>query len=187
MERKLTIAVDLDSTLNNLNHVWIVRYNQMYDDTLNCFNEWNVVNCVKPECGNKIFDILGAKGFFYNLGMQSGADEVMEKLCTEHNVYIVTAYTADTCVDKVRWVQRYLPFFDIKNIVFCNNKSPFNADVLIDDAPLNLESFPNTTICFYMPYNNEVKSDYRAYSWSDINTIFNKTKKERSTYVAKNV
>ena len=169
MERKLTIAVDLDSTLNNLNHVWIVRYNQMYDDTLNCFNEWNVVNCVKPECGNRIFDILGAKDFFYNLGMQSGADEVMEKLCTEHNVHIVTAYTANTCVDKVRWVQKYLPFFDIKNIVFCNNKRLFNADVLIDDAPHNIESFPNTTICFDMPYNKEVKSDYRAFSWIDIN------------------
>ena len=30
MERKLTIAVDLDSTLNSLNHVWITKYNEIY-------------------------------------------------------------------------------------------------------------------------------------------------------------
>ena len=176
MERKLIIAVDLDSTLNNLNEVWITKYNEIYNDTLKCFNEWNVLNCVNPECGNKIFYILGEKDFLYNLGINDGADEVMEKLCTEHDVYIVTAYTADTCVDKVRWVQKYLPFFDIKNIVFCNNKSLFNADALIDDAPHNLESFPNTTICFDMPYNKEVKSNYRAFSWIDINNIFDNIK-----------
>jgi len=176
MERKLTIAVDLDSTLNNLNHVWIVRYNQMYNDTLDCFSEWNVLNCVKPECGNKIFDILLSKDFFSNLGMQSGADEVMERLCKEHDVYIVTAYTVTTCIDKVKWIRKYLPFFDIKNVVFCNDKNLINADVLIDDAPHNLESFQNTTICFDMPYNKEAKCDYRAFSWDDINNIFDNIK-----------
>ena len=176
MERKLTIAVDLDSTLNNLNQVWITKYNEIYNDTLKCFNEWNVVNCVKPECGYKIFDILWGKDFFYNLGINDGAKYTMSMLCENHDVYIVTAYTANTCVDKVRWVQKYLPFFDINKIVFCNNKSLFKADVLIDDAPHNLESFPNTTICFDMPYNREVKSNWRAFSWLDINNIFDNIK-----------
>ena len=31
---KLTIAVDLDTTLNNLEEVWVDRYNKDYNDTL---------------------------------------------------------------------------------------------------------------------------------------------------------
>ena len=100
----------------------------------------------------------------------------MENVCTEHNVYIVTAYTVTTCVDKVKWIRKYLPSFDKKNVVFCNDKNLINADVLIDDAPHNLESFPNKTICFDMPYNKEAKCDYRAFSWDDINNIFDNIK-----------
>ena len=153
MERKLTIAVDLDSTLNNLNHVWIVRYNQMYNDTLDCFSEWNVLNCVKPECGNKIFDILLSKDFFSNLGMQSGADEVMERLCKEHDVYIVTAYTVTTCVDKVKWIRKYLPFFDIKNVVFWNDSRLCGASSIRTSALIKFLSLQNTT--FFISKNGK--------------------------------
>jgi len=170
---KLTIAVDLDSTLNNLNEVWIKRYNELYSDNLKQFDNWDVTLSVKPECGGKIFDILGEKNFFYNLGIREFAPIVMEYICRYYDVYIVTAYTASTCVDKVKWVEKYLPFFDKKKIVFCNDKHLFNADILIDDAPHNLEAFPNRTVCFDMPYNKNVICDYRAKDWKDILFIVN--------------
>lgn len=169
------IAIDLDTTLNNLEEVWLNRYNEDYDDNLKEFGHWNVEKNIKKECGIKIYDYLLEPNFFYNLNIKPNAKNVVEKLNNKHELYIVTAYHPATCVDKVKWVNKHLPFFNSKNVIFCNNKSLINADYLIDDGPHNILGFKQKSIIIDMPYNRHVKLNdrrVRVNNWLDIKKYF---------------
>jgi 5'-nucleotidase len=167
---KKTIAVDLDSTLNNLDKVWIARYNEDYGDNLTVSDmvRWDVTTYVKPECGAKMLDYLVEPGFFANLEIRYCAREVMEYLQSFYNVYIVTAYTPETCADKAKWVTRHLPNFDLKKLVFLNDKWMFNADYLVDDGGHNVEAFKGESLLFDSPcpWNHYLGDKFpRAKDW----------------------
>lgn len=53
-------AVDVDDVCLDLNSVWLEDYNQVYNDNLKTedITDWIITKFVKPECGNKIFDLL---------------------------------------------------------------------------------------------------------------------------------
>lgn len=133
----MVIGIDLDSTLNNLLEVWVTRYNQLWNDSLqtNDIDCWDLSQCVKPECGKKIYDILLEDGLFKNLGLRKHADVFVESLLRDsHDVYIITAYQPEVVNDKIDWVKKHLPFFPINNLMFVNNKQIVKLDVLIDDG-----------------------------------------------------
>ncbi len=65
MKKRKKIGIDLDSTLNNLNDVWLDRYNKDYNDDIKHFEKWDATYNLKPECSVKIYDYLKEPGFFY--------------------------------------------------------------------------------------------------------------------------
>jgi 5'-nucleotidase len=171
------LGIDLDTTLNNLNEEWLRRYNDDYDDNLKEYPTWDINKWVKPECGEKIFNYLHEPNFFYNLGIRENAKEVFEFLSNYFDIYIVTAYSVDACVDKVRWVEKHLPNFNVENIIFCNDKSVLNLDYLIDDGPHNIVGFKQIGIIYDMSYNRYLKNcDWtilpRVCDWLDIKNLF---------------
>lgn len=175
MNKKKTIGIDLDTTLNNLNQVWINKYNEDYNDNLTEFKNWNVEKSVKKECGKKIFNYLKEPKFFYNLDINQGAKDVIKYLSEHYELYIVTAYFAESCVDKKNWVEKHLPFFDIKNLIFCNNKGKIDLDYLIDDGPHNILDFKHKGIIYDMAYNQDLDDDSiyaRVKNWEEIKNLF---------------
>jgi 5'(3')-deoxyribonucleotidase len=179
---KKTIAVDLDSTLNNLDEVWIAKYNYDWNDnkTKLDMTDWDTSKIVKPECGKDIFKYFHEEGFFSKLGIQPHAKEVMQWLNEEYEVYIVTAYHWAKCQEKAEWVMRYLPFFDIKKLTFLNNKFMFHADYLIDDGGHNVEAFPNKALLFDSPcpWNWYLGDKFeRVHNWEEIEEFFRIEKK----------
>lgn len=176
MKREI-IGIDLDTTLNTLNEIWIDHYNKKYNDNLtnDDITDWNIANFVKPKCGNKIYDFLLQPHFFRNLDIQPNAKEVTKWLSQYFNLYIVTAYDYRTCVDKVEWVKFYLPHIKVENIIFVNNKGLIDTDYLIDDRGWNIEVFKNNGIIFDQPYNRYLNDKYdRIYNWLDIKNYFKK-------------
>lgn len=172
---KLTIAVDLDTTLNNLEEVWIDRYNKDYNDTLTPDDlvVWDTSNIVKPECGKKVYDYLNEPGFFLSLAIKKDARRVMEYLQTFADVYIVTAYHHKSCSDKGDWVEKYLPNFNLRNLVFLNDKFMFNADILIDDGAHNIEAYKHDVILFNAPHNQHLEDRFiRLHNWLEIEAHF---------------
>lgn len=168
------IGIDLDCTLNNLLDVWLKRYNEDYNDNLSFVPEWSILGYVKDECGEKIFDYLHEPEFFFNLGIQKDAQYVVKWMCEHYDVYIVTAYTADTCVDKEKWVIKYLPSINPENIIFCNNKGLLNMDYLIDDGGHNIQAFKQKSIVFDYPHNRNLDNtiySLRAKNWMDVKKI----------------
>ena len=174
---KKTLGIDLDTTLNNLNEVWLSRYNEEYKDDLKSYATWDIHKHVKEECGDNIFKYLHEPKFFYNLDIRDKARSVFEYLSSYFEIYIVTAYTADTCVDKVEWVKKHLPNFNYKNIIFCNDKSVLNLDYLIDDGHHNILGFKQTGIVYDMEYNRHLEyNDWyeipRVFDWMYIKNLF---------------
>lgn len=170
------IGIDLDSTLNNLDKVWLDRYNNDYNDNIKEWSQWDMEKIVKPECGKKIYNYLHEKNFFLNLDIQPNAKEVVEQLSEDYELYVVTAYVPDTCIDKVNWIKKQKLNIDEKNIIFINNKGLLQLDYLIDDGPHNFENFKGTGLVYDMPYNKNIKNSsnrFRVKSWEDVDKFFN--------------
>ena len=169
---KRTLGIDLDDTLNNLCDVWIERYNKDYNDNITEFWDWECTKCVKPECGEKIYDYLSEPKFFYNVDIKENAFEVVNFLQQHFEIYIVTAYRSKTCLDKTNWIKKFLPNINPENIIFCNNKGLLNLDFLIDDAPHNIKAFKQQAIIYNHAHNRCFEHDVRVNNWLEIKELF---------------
>jgi 5'(3')-deoxyribonucleotidase len=177
MIKRGKIGIDLDDVLNDLLTEWLRLYNIQYNDTLlyNDFcKEWNLINNIKPECGDKIYEILSIKGLFYNLNVKDiNSIEIIKELSKYHDIFIITAYTSEHCIDKTRFIQKYYPFINLNNIIFCNYKYLINVDYLIDDYYANFDNFKGKKILYNAPYNQHYKNiDIRVNDWNDIKKYF---------------
>jgi 5'-nucleotidase len=172
------IGIDLDTTLNNLEEVWLERYNKDYNDNLTPEDmiDWDVTKYVKPECGTKMFQYLWEPGFFRNLSIKPHAREVCEFLNQYYDLYIVTACHPKAVLDKWEWVQEHLPFMDYRHFIPLTDKSLIQMDYLIDDGPHNIEAFKNgVPIVIDMPYNRHLGYRYiRCRDWVDVLMFFAK-------------
>jgi len=178
MEKK-KLGIDLDTTLNNLNEVWLERYNQDYGDNLTEWIGWDIHNHIKSECGHKIYNYLKEPDFFYNLDIRENAAEVIDYLLEYFEIYIPSAYVAEACLDKVKWINKYLPNIKTENIIFINDKSLLELDYLIDDGPHNIQTFSpfKDAIIYDMPYNRYLDHDGfqtwpRIKNWLEIKELF---------------
>lgn len=182
MSNRISIGIDLDTTLNTLNVDWLDLYNKDYNDNLapKDLLTWDMTKYVKPECNKKIFDYLFQPYFFRSLGIQPNAYEVTKYLQDTYNfdLYIVTAYSYQTCYDKAEWVKEHLPHIPVENIIFCNDKSKINMHYLIDDRDLNIETFKGIGIVFDQPYNRHLKDYIRCNGWLEIKQLYDNIYKD---------
>ena len=173
------VGIDLDDTINNLVDVWVDCYNKDYNDNVKIedIKSWHIGEYTKA--GKDFYKYLDDGKLFKNLLIKNGAAEIIERLCKEHEVYIVTAspsYNEGVCDDKVNFIKKHMPFFPIKNIIFITNKSLLDLDVLIDDGIHNFEDFKGTKIVFDKPWNQvDFDYDFRIFEWDEyIINIINK-------------
>lgn len=68
---------------------------------------------------------------------------------------------------KYRFLKRY---FDRADIYLCSDKSLVRADILVDDAPHNLEAWPGYAIVYDRPWNQDVDA-LRAHDPIDVLTF----------------
>ena len=169
----MRIGIDLDDVCNDLVFKWIECYNADYNDTLSIedVKSWDIADYTK--IGKDFYKYLGNERLFKMLSINDGAANIIEKLCQQHEVYIVTAnasYNKGVCDDKVNFVKKFMPFFPIKNIIFINNKSLLDLDVLIDDGLHNFEGFKGAKVVFDRPWNQDYskpsKYDWRIVNWN---------------------
>jgi 5'(3')-deoxyribonucleotidase len=173
-----TVAIDLDSVLNNLGTKWILEdYNSEYNDNLTEENMvcWDVEKYVKPECCKKIYEFLLRPKYFLSLSPTEDSQRVTKLLkdSGEYELYVVTAFHPKTVEDKYEWIKIYFPHINPKHIVFCNPKGLIATDYLIDDGGHNIEDFASNAgkcpIIFDKPWNKYLGDSYtRAKNWKHI-------------------
>lgn len=165
----MRILVDMDGVLCDLMGKWLQAYNEEFDDNLSAdkLTEWGPHRFAKG--GKRIYKYLSVPGFFRDLTPLPGAIENMRRLVkADFDIVIVTAARRGH-KEKRDWVIEHLPFFDPDNMIFAHRKELIRGDIMLDDAPHNLERFSKyggEPVAMAYPYNAHVPYK-RVKSWDE--------------------
>jgi len=188
MEKKI-ILLDSDQVLAEFTRHWLEVYNERYDDNLTeeefASEFGGVQNVVKPEVGDKVYDLTKEPGFFQAIEVVEGAVEGVKQLQDKADVYVVSAYAVDpeTAKGKVEWYADKFPsILENESLILCKPKYLIYGDVLVDDSVENLEKWSEFmlgkgyedfhSICFAAPHNVDAEKedfvDVRVENWEEL-------------------
>jgi 5'(3')-deoxyribonucleotidase len=170
------IALDVDEVCADLLGEWLRRYNERYDDCLlpENINHWDLRKCVKPECSEKMYDLLREKPDMYEhvLPIRGARSAVYTLLAQGHRVIYLTACVQGTVDRKLDWLLRW-KFLTKQNchrdFVAAGDKSLIMANYLVDDRPENVRDFRwGRGILVSQPYNLDFQWPHRVMSLADV-------------------
>ena len=171
--QRMTILVDMDSTVVEIFERWLREYNETTGDNLAVeeLTTWHTHDHARH--GRRIYEPLHRKGFFRNLPPIPGAIEALEVLAREHDVIMTSAALfPSNFTEKVEWVRENLPFLPEENVALVNRKYLLRGAVLIDDGPHIAELFRKANPTAFIagiehPYNVAAREffDVLAPSW----------------------
>ena len=114
-------------------------------------------------------------GFFRTLPVMEDAVQVMEKLYTSYDLYIVSAAVEfpNSLEEKVQWLKEHFSFISWRKIILCGSKVPITGDILIDDHFKNLDPFKKRTLLFTQPHNvnDHTHQHERVHHWKEIENL----------------
>lgn len=176
----MRIIVDQDEVLAH----WVSRviewYNRDHETTheREHIKEYFAMEKVLGENGKDYIKFaISIPSLYRDLEEVEGAYDGMKHLHDAgHELIIATALPPDGAIGysgKIQWMKRVMPWFDLKNFVAIQRKYLLHGDVLIDDAPHNVESWVGSgrpAILFDAPWNRHLDdSKYlRAKSWKEV-------------------
>lgn len=109
-------------------------------------------------------------GFFRDIPVMDGAQDVIADLMTKYDIFVATAAQEfpNSLREKWDWLQEHFPAISWRNYVFMGDKSILNTAYLIDDMPRNLRTFQGQGLLFDALHNREDQEFQRVYSWQDV-------------------
>ena len=178
----MTIAIDIDDTICNLQETVIKLFNERFGTTykITDFTEYDIMNILPTQDAIVMKDMYGESGLYDNVKPLPGAQKALEKLINlGHQVYLVTAAVPKTYGEKVAFIKRFFPYIDENHIICMRHKWLLKADVMIEDNLQTLLAKPDYhRICVNMPWNQSSKDwvygVHRCNNWNEIFTVVNK-------------
>jgi 5'(3')-deoxyribonucleotidase len=181
----MIIAVDVDDTVAHLIERWLQLYNVDYNDNMTSVDviRWEISQCVKPECGQKIWSYLERPDLYDKVRPVPGALEGIAALrAAGHRIVFVTscgshAGTIGRAGDKFSWLVRNGFLLNVKHphldFIVCADKTQVAADVLIDDRADTVSAWiaqRRPAILVDRPHNATHKGFnlVRAHGWQEI-------------------
>ncbi len=170
------IAVDMDEVMADTLGELLARYSHEQNSSItkqDIQGKW--LWQVLPPKGQELIDsYLLSDGFFEEIPVIEGSQEVLLRLSRRYQIFIATAAMAfpTSFNSKYRWLRRHYDFLSPQNFVFCGDKSILHADYLIDDMPRNLASFQGEGILFTAPHNVNTTGYRRVNTWQDVDAMF---------------
>ena len=172
---RLRIAIDMDEVMADS----LTRHLQLYNDEFGANLrkqdlQGKPLHLTVPEAHRRRIDEIAlSDGFFWDLDVMPGCQEVIRDLTERYDVFIVTAAMEfpNSFLPKHAWLQEHFPFLDIRNVVYCGDKSIVDADIMIDDRIRNLEQFEGMRILFSAPHNLNEKRFLRVNSWKEVRAL----------------
>jgi 5'(3')-deoxyribonucleotidase len=178
---KLTMYLDMDEVICDFLGKLLREYNMRYNKNIKIedIKSWSLEQYI----GKEGIGLFKQPLFFSDLEPIPNAIETIRCLIEEgREIFIISSPVNEYCVfDKYKWVKKHMPFFPIGNLVLVGNKKDLliqlnveGNDILFDDCPAFLECFSGISICMDMPYNKEVKCNYRVKNWDEFKVIVDK-------------
>lgn len=177
MDDRPKILIDMDGVLANLLSSWLKFIEKDFDEklTINDITSFDITSCSKH--GMDVYRFLMEPGCFFDLEPIHGAIEGMKQLHNEgYSLYIATVSPPTSSFvyeEKHLWIEKHLPFFSLKNLIFCRDKGMLRGEVLFDDGPHNIEAFKGMGVVLDYPYNRNVEAE-RVTRWDEFISLLHK-------------
>ena len=177
--KKLVILVDMDDTIEHLTDAWIDWLNHRYGTEVskNDITSWNFSKAFPTLTEEEAYSPLYIDDFWDTVEPMDGAYEALTQLREDgHEIFIVTSSAYQTIQAKMNKVLfKYFPFITWDHVIVASRKQMVHGDVLIDDAPHNLENFPGERILMNAPHNRNYPAEendmWRVDNWQEITRI----------------
>ncbi len=170
---KPRIALDMDEVIADVSPKFLDLYEREFGTRLQKEDYWGK-KIYQINGATKVRDFLHDKGFFLDLPVMPGSQEVVRTLTEHYDVFITTAAMEfrASLEDKYDWLLQHFPFIPWRNFVFCGDKSILRADYMIDDHVNNLEVFQGKGLLYTASHNIHEERFTRVDSWEDIAAFF---------------
>ncbi|UBM58471.1 5'-3'-deoxyribonucleotidase [Marinilongibacter aquaticus] len=168
---KMRIAIDMDDVMADTSEAIVQIYNEAFG-TLHSKNDFltDLRWADHHENYQKVRHQLFEPGFFRNIPVMEGAQEVVKALHDRYELFVVSAAMEfpNSLKDKYDWLEEHFPYIHWKNIVFCGDKSIVRAHVIIDDHEKNLIDFEGRAMMFNAMHNLEIEGYERVMNWQEV-------------------
>lgn len=169
---KLRIAIDMDDVMADTHAKFVQLYlnGELPRFTLEELNEKTFNELLDEDEYKVLSQHVFEPGFFRDIAVMDGAQDVIVRLQEKYDVYVATAAMEfpTSFVDKYDWLAEHFPSIHWKNIIFMGDKSVLNTDYLIDDMPYNLATFKGEGLLFNALHNRDEARFKRVNSWQAV-------------------
>jgi len=171
MTEKIRIAIDMDEVIADTIDKFIELYKREHDTVIRLdqmdgkeFNE-----LLPEEIKQTLKHYIHQPGFFRDIKVMPGSQEVVKELCDKYDVYIVSAAMEfpNSLIDKHDWLAEHFPFISWKNIIFCGNKI-VDVQIMIDDRIRNFAGFKGRPLLYSSPHNLLITEYERVNTWAEV-------------------
>jgi 5'(3')-deoxyribonucleotidase len=106
------------------------------------------------------------------------AIKIIFNLNLKHKIFIasdaITTNNNACMTGKKMWMKRFLPFIELSQLIFIQNKSMLKGDLLIEDVAEQVKDFMGRAMLFDYPYNKDYEPTYRVNNWKEVEAIINR-------------
>ncbi|WP_040496508.1 5' nucleotidase, NT5C type [Fulvivirga imtechensis] len=162
-----SIAIDMDNVIADIESQAISWYYEKYGVLVKKEGLHG-----KPEGEGfpekeRVRQFLYTPGFFRHTPVMEGAQEAVEKLSGDFDVFIVSAAMEfpQSLPEKYEWLNEHFPFISWRNIIFCGDKSVVDTDFMIDDHLKNLNYCKGRGILYTACHNVTLDYEVRVNDW----------------------
>ena len=172
---KKRIAIDMDDVLADTNQKFIDLYlaGEAPRYTIEELKLASFHELLEEHEFNALFKRVYDKGFFRDIPVMEGAQEVVTRLAEQYEIFVATAAMEfpNSFNDKYEWLAEHFPAIHWRNIIFLGDKSVLNTDYLIDDLPRNLKTFQGQGLLFTALHNRNDEGFKRVNNWQEIGEL----------------
>ena len=166
------IAVDMDGVLADVVEQFIAYHERDFGKKL---GREELAGISEREAFPRVRTYVYEKGFFRNAPVVPGSQDILARLNSKQEVFIVSAATEfpQSLPEKQEWLNEHFPFIQWQQMVFCGLKTIIDADIMIDDHFKNLDHFKGKTLLFSQPHNllQDPGRHQRVHSWQEIGDL----------------
>lgn len=175
---RLTVLIDVDNVLEDLNNAWVKAINSKYGTSVkpSDIKTWDIERYFDGLSRTQVFSPLHKEEFWKNLQPIPNAPEYLKKLIDDgHEVVLLTSSHPDTVKYKYDFIRKHFPYISFKDIILTSRKQMVMGDILIDDAPHNLEGGVYAGVLMSSPHNMEYNAHangfVRVSTWEQIYSV----------------
>lgn len=173
--RRPRLALDMDGVMANTLKKYLRAYNEAFGEhlTLADLEGKALEEAVPAERAAAARALLLAPGFFRDVEIMDGCQEVVRELGQRYEVFVASAAmdVPSSFDDKFAWLREHFPFIPPSHLVFCGDKSVLDVDYMIDDEPRHFVRFRGTPVLFSAPQNARETRYPRVSSWGDVRRL----------------